>query len=379
MGSSEQDKERQRQAAWGRFMKGFVGRDEEMRRKQASKARRSLRKDESKSARRRWDEDDETFEKIRRPHAATSARIANPAADDLPRATVAAVHHGRVELEDGRTARTAGELLLDPTFRLCVGDDVAVEATEGPLRIRAVGPRRSWLGRPDPGNPHRELLLAVNVDVAVVVVAAAASGLRPGLIDRCLLALARGNVAAVVCVNKVDLLPGGAGDTALAAAMAPYDAMDVPVCRCSATHGLGLDGLRAHLAGRTCVFVGHSGVGKSALANALDPGGDRRTGDVRAHDGKGRHTTTSANLRRLADGTRLIDTPGVREFGLGPLTAEELRHGFPEFAPFAARCRFGDCAHTDEPHCGVRMAVADGRIDAARHASYVRILASLEA
>lgn len=374
---SEQDKDELRAAAW-RYMKRQVGRDEQQRRKQASKARKATQQRHDR-ARRDWDEDDEPFEKIRRPGHANAVRpAATAAATGLPHATVAAVHQGRIELDDGTTARIAGELLLDPAFRLCVGDEVAVQATAGPPRIRALLPRRSWLARPDPGNPHRELLLAANVDVAVVVVAASASGLRPGLIDRCLLALAQGGVAAAVCVNKVDLLAGAAADEALDATLMPYVAMGVPVFRCSARHGHGIVALRAHLAGKTCVFVGHSGVGKSALANALDPSCDRRTGDVRAHDGKGRHTTSASSLRRLVDGTRLIDTPGVREFGLGPVTADEVRDGFPEFTPFAAGCRFGDCTHVDEPGCAVREAVVAGRIDAARHASYVRILASLQ-
>ena len=371
---SEQDKEALRAAA-ARFMKRQVGRDEQQRRKQESKARRATQQRHDRT-RRDWDEDDEPFEKIRRAEPARPAATAG--ATDLPRATVAAVHQGRIELDDGTTARIAGELLLDPNFRLCVGDEVAVQATAGPPRIRMLLPRRSWLARPDPGNPHRELLLAANVDIAVIVVAAAESGLRPGLIDRCLLALTRGRVAAAVCVNKVDLLPGGAADAALAATMMPYVTMAVPVFHCSAKLGLGLPALRAHLAGKTCVFVGHSGVGKSALANALDPGGDRRTGAVRAHDGKGRHTTSASSLRRLDDGTRLIDTPGVREFGLGPLTADEVRAGFEEFAPFVANCRFGDCKHVEEPGCAVLEAVASGRLDAARHASYARILASLD-
>jgi ribosome biogenesis GTPase len=220
---------------------------------------------------------------------------------------------------------------------------------------------------------HRDLVLAANVDVAVITVAAAEPPLRPGLIDRFLLALASGGVRPAICVNKVDLSTDRA---ALDAAMAPYAELHVPVFLCSAAHRSGLAPLRAWLAGRTCVFVGHSGVGKSSLLNVLDPDGDRVVRPVLDH-GKGRHTTTASSLRRLADGTRVIDTPGIRALGLERLDADTVRAGFAEFGA-AGACRFADCSHVEEPSCAVREAAAAGRISAVRYASYRRILQSLE-
>jgi ribosome biogenesis GTPase len=359
-------------------MQHWLGRDEEQRRKQQAKARRAAQRRERPRPSRQWDaaDDGEVFEKIVRRGGAAPARR-NATADrtaNLPRATVVAVHHGRVDLDVGASARVAGRLFLDPEFRLAVGDEVAFTATEGPPRIEALLPRRSWLARPDPGNSHRDLVLAANVDVAVITVAVADPPLRPGLIDRFLLALAHGGVAPAVCANKVDLL---ADATELGRVLAPYAELQVPVFPCSATRQSGLAALRAHLAGKACVFVGHSGVGKSSLLNALDPDGARSIGAVRDHDGKGRHTTAWSSLRQLADGTRIIDTPGIRALGLDRLDSDQVRAGFPELAT-AGACRFTDCGHQQEPDCAVRAAAASGRIPAARYASYLRILQSLE-
>lgn len=158
--------------------------------------------------------------------------------------------------------------------------------------------------------------------------------------------------------------------------------------RVSAGSGEGLDALRATVRGRTCVFVGHSGVGKSSLLNGLDPDGERLTGAVRAHrgdrvddelrggrgGGRGRHTTTSSSMRELDDGTRVIDTPGVRSFGVDQLTHEQIRRGYPDLMAFAVDCRFANCTHVHETDCGVQAAVLDGRAPRARFESFRRIL-----
>jgi ribosome biogenesis GTPase len=375
MARSEQDKARMRERA-ARMMRHWLDREEEQRRKQEAKKRRASHKHARPRPGRHWDEDDdaEGFEKMPKSGAAekVSASISEGGTTDLPRAVVVALHHGRVDLDTGASARIAARLFV-AGFQLAVGDEVAFTSTEGPPRIEAVLPRRSWLSRPDPGNNHRDLVLAANVDVAVITVAVAEPPLRPGLIDRFLLALAHGGVAPAICVNKVDLV---ADATEVDRMIAPYVALQVPVFACSAARQSGLAALRSHLAGKTCVFVGHSGVGKSSLLNALDPDGGRQVGAVR-HDGKGSHTTSWSSMRRLQDGTRIIDTPGIRALGLERLDAGQVRSGFAEFA-VAGRCRFADCSHRDEPDCAVRAAAAAGRISRARYASYLRILQSLE-
>lgn len=371
---SEEDKQRFR-ARFGKQLRHILPREEELRRQQAAKAQNQQKQARGPRRGGGWDEDDEgeTFVRMR-PRADHEPQSApHSAADTLPRGTVTAVHQGRIEV-DFAPARVAPRLLLDPAFRLVVGDEVAFEATDGPPRVVAILPRRTVLARPDPGNPHRELLLAANVDLAGIVVAVVDPPLRPGLIDRFLLALQRGGVAPVVCANKVDRLDE-AGRGELAALTAVYAALGVPVVACSARLGIGLDELRERLRGRTCVLVGHSGVGKSSLANALDPAGARDVGAVSVHGGRGRHTTSAAQLRELPGGTRLIDTPGVRAFGLQPPSPQELAEAFPEFAPFAAACRFADCSHSHEPDCAVRAAVEAGKVAAARFGSYLRIRA----
>ena len=374
MARSEQDKAHMRERA-GRMMRHWLDREEEQRRKQEAKKRRASQRHERPRPGRHWDEDDdaEGVEKMRKSGAAAKVRagVGEGGATDLPRAVVTALHHGRVDLDTGASARIAARLFATE-FQLAVGDEVAFTDTEGPPRIEAVLPRRSWLSRPDPGNNHRDLLLAANVDVAVITVAVAEPPLRPGLIDRFLLALGNGGVAPAICVNKVDLV---ADATEVDRVMAPYAELQVPVFACSAARQSGLAPLRAHLAGKTCVLVGHSGVGKSSLLNALDPDGGRPVGAVR-HDGKGCHTTSWSSMRRLQDGTKIIDTPGIRALGLERLDAGQVRAGFAEFAA-AGRCRFADCSHRDEPDCAVRAAAAAGRISDARYASYLRILQSL--
>lgn len=380
----EKSKEAQRNR-YLRAARKMVGHEEQKQRKSNSASRRTQRS-QSRRPSRDWDADsweegdDQTFEKIQRSQPTKRTGGTQRSADDLaalPTAIVTAVHQGRVVLDNGETARVAGHLLVDTTFRLVVGDVVRFETPSGQTRIEARDPRRSCLSRPDPGNPHHALVIAANVDLAVIVVAAKDPPLRPGLIDRLALAIEHGGATPAVCVNKFDLCNEGER-AEVEATVAPYRDLGCEVFCCSAATGEGCDELRSFIAGKGSVFVGHSGVGKSSILNALDPHGDRITGDVRQYDGRGRHTTTASSLRDLPDGTRVIDTPGVRSFGLDGLSAEQVRDGFAEFARFAAGCRFSDCPHVHEPECGVREAAENGNLTLARYQSYCRILAAQE-
>lgn len=371
----EKDKQKQRDR-FARYLKKHVDRDEQNRRRVSSRRRRADRRPGG-PRRNVWSEDEDvTFEKISSVRRRGGSGRSSEVDPTLPHATVVAVHRGRVELDTGERARLSSHLALDPTLRLAVGDRVAFSSPGGQARVEAILERRTCLARPDPGNSNDEMIIAANIDLAVIVAAAADPPLRPGLIDRILLGLSRGGVDPAICVNKIDLVHNRERQE-LETILVPYRELGIPVFTSSATRCSGLTELRRHLAGRTCVFVGHSGVGKSSILNALDPRGARTTGDVRA-DGKGRHTTTWSSLRDLGEATRVIDTPGIRAFGLERLDPAEVRDGFSDFAPFSGGCRYADCPHVRESECGVRDAADRGDLPRARYESYLRILESLE-
>ncbi|HEY3282856.1 MAG TPA: ribosome small subunit-dependent GTPase A [Armatimonadota bacterium] len=261
---------------------------------------------------------------------------------------------------------------------VAVGDRIAFgPGPNGEPTLMAVEPRTSTLSRPDPMYRHIERVVAANMDVVVIVVSAKAPPLHPKLIDRYLIAVQRGGAEPLLCLNKVDQLEDERDRAKTYGKLEPYRQIGLRVVLCSAEQGDGVDDLRAALGGKRCVFVGHSGVGKSSLLNALHPELRILTREVSEGYGRGRHTTTASQLYALPNGTEVIDTPGVREFGLWKLRREDVCWYFPEFVDAAEDCRYTDCSHTHEPQCGVKQALASGRISHTRYDSYQRILGSL--
>jgi ribosome biogenesis GTPase len=268
-------------------------------------------------------------------------------------------------------------LTLHQQSEIAVGDRVQLERrSSGALAVARLLPRTSRLSRPDPFYAHRERVLVANLDLAIVVTSVRRPVFVPGLVDRFLVALAHGDVPAALAVNKVDLVAEPRDADPEISALRPYFELDLPLVLCSAVTGEGIDRLRGLLAGRTAALVGHSGVGKSSLLNLLAPGSEAAVGEVSADHRHGRHTTTRARVYRLDDGTRLVDTPGLREFGLWRMSARELSAYFDEFAELAPGCRFADCTHDHEPRCAVRGAAERGELP--RYETYRRILDSLD-
>jgi len=268
------------------------------------------------------------------------------------------------------------EIAIRQKSALAVGDRVQIAEDEGNTRLEAVLPRRTVLARPDPLHAHRQRLIAANVDVVIHVVSLKSPPLRPRLIDRFLIAIQRGGAQPVLCINKVDLLDAEEREAELPKLEAYLD-LGVPIIGCSTKTGEGLRQLRAEVDGRMAALVGHSGVGKSSILNALDQSLQLATDTLHRKRGTGRHTTSASTLYDFGGGTYLIDTPGIREFGLWDLDRNTLRDYFPEFEAASELCRFTNCTHVHEPDCEVKERVDSGEINHARYETYARLWADL--
>ena len=257
------------------------------------------------------------------------------------------------------------------SFSPVAGDEVTIASLAGSLVVAKMRPRRTKLSRPNVDTGLEQVIVA-NIDVIVIVVSVGTPPLHPRLIDRYLVAIEKGGAAPTVFVNKLDLL----ADPTELDCLEPYRAAGVSVLMGSAAEDDGFTVLKAHLAGKVCAFVGHSGVGKSSIVNRLKPDAALDIGGVSEGYGRGTHTTTTSSRHKLEDGTVLIDTPGVRSFGMYRLTSSELQAAFPEFSAFS--CRFTDCTHIHEPGCGVRAAVEAGTVAISRYEAYVRLRQELD-
>ena len=290
-----------------------------------------------------------------------------------------------ISVSSGRCRVFAGDVELDVIVpseiavrqksALAVGDRVTLTRERGVDRIAVILPRRSVLARPDPHRRHVQRLIAANVDVVIHVVSVKAPPLRPRLIDRYLIAIQRGGATPVICVNKIDLLDDATREAELRK-LDVYRDLGVTVAACSTRTGEGLAELRAAVTGKLSALVGHSGVGKSSILNALDERLTLATNTLHRR-GTGRHTTTASTLYDCGADTYLIDTPGIREFGLWDLDRDSLRDYFPEFDEPSELCRFTDCTHVHEPVCEVKRRVKEGTLNRARYETYLRLYEDL--
>jgi ribosome biogenesis GTPase len=258
---------------------------------------------------------------------------------------------------------------------VAVGDHVriSVNGTEQGV-VEAVLPRHSALVRPEAFRGYKTQVIAANVDQLLIVVAWRNPHIWLELIDRYLIAARRNDLAPVICVNKVDL----ADDIAVCRAeLSPYEKLGYRLIFTSTVTGYGIKELQVMLRGRTTVLAGVSGVGKSSLLTAVQPGSTVRIGEVNDESGEGRHTTTQARWHTLDMGGAVVDTPGIREFGLSGLQAAELAHFYPEMDELSHHCRFGDCTHIHEPGCEIIAAVEQGQVAAVRYRNYTKIFDAL--
>ena len=267
--------------------------------------------------------------------------------------------------------------------QVVVGDVVRFLAGQGGAgQIVEVLPRRNALARRGvasrPGAHAPQQVIAANVDQLVPVFAAASPAPRWNLLDRYLALAESLELPALVAITKADLAPTG-GEDEFYEVLDEYRRLGYPVALTSAHTGAGLDALRGALRGRVSVLLGHSGVGKTSLLNALEPGLGLRVSEVSRATGKGRHTTNQVQMVPLADVAQvrpaaIIDTPGTREFGLWDIDGDELALFFPEMRPWVGQCKFGlDCRHDEEPGCAIRQAVMAGHISPRRYQSYARL------
>lgn len=280
---------------------------------------------------------------------------------------VSMVRDDRGNLYSCATRRLLKTLSTDQRHVVAAGDHVWFRAEgEGEGIIERVEPRQGVLSRTSRGRQH---VIVANVDQIVVVASAAEPRIKPNLIDRFLMTSEKAGIRPVVCINKIDLIE----PADLMPLVGVYTQLGYQVLLVSAATGQNVEQLRELLAGKDSVLTGQSGVGKSSLLNVVEPELGLRVQTVSSDSQKGRHTTTTAELIPLAAGGHVIDTPGIRQFQLWDIIAEEVAGYFRELRPYVSRCRFPDCTHTHEDFCAVKDAVADGRIDARRYESYVQI------
>jgi ribosome biogenesis GTPase len=280
-------------------------------------------------------------------------------------------------------ARMKGVFKIDgitSTNPIAVGDAVELQLEQedqNSCMITEINPRRNVINRQSPRVKHQHHIIASNVDQSLLVATLREPRTSQGFIDRFLVASESFHVPALVVFNKVDLYRKKEADQ-LEELTDMYEKIGYKVFATSVKDGKGLEKLQEQLVGKITLISGHSGVGKSSLLNLLLPELRQRTQEVSGWSGKGLHTTTFAEMFDLPGGGAVIDTPGMREFGLVDISKQELSHYYPEMRELIDQCQFNNCQHINEPGCAIKEAVAEGLIHEERFISYYNILESIE-
>lgn len=278
--------------------------------------------------------------------------------------------------------RLAGKFRLDErksTHPIAVGDVVTVKRKEdGTGVITSIGERRNGIPRQSTHARQSEQVLISNLDRAWVVQAVREPRIKFGFIDRFLVTCEAYDVPAGLILNKCDLIETEEERREIQSIVDRYTGLGYSVLLCSAKTGEGIPAFEEALKGHVSAVIGPSGTGKTSLLNRIDPTLERKTAEVSDWSGKGKHTTTFAQLLPLPFGGMIADTPGIKEFGLVGISPEELSHYFPEMRIPSQECRYSNCTHEHEPGCGVREAFERGEIDPERYHSYLMMLDSLQ-
>lgn len=290
-----------------------------------------------------------------------------------------------VKDESGRifNARMKGVMKLDDitsTNPVAVGDivEMEIETEESSTAIiDEIHTRHNYINRQSPRHKHQQHIVASNLDQSLLVATLKEPKTSQGFIDRFLVASEMYHVPALVVFNKADLYKSKELER-YEALKAMYEAIGYKVFLISAAKNEGVEAVLELLKNKTTLISGHSGVGKSSLLNVIFPDINLRTQDVSGWSGKGQHTTTFAEMYDLPFGGRIIDTPGMREFGLVDISKQELSHYFPELRDRLNDCQFNNCLHVNEPGCAIKEAVMNGAVHEDRYVSYVNILNSIE-
>ncbi len=290
----------------------------------------------------------------------------------------------KTSLGEVHNARIKGKFKIDGRIKstnpLTVGDEVVFEleeGAEGAAIITAISDRRNYINRQSPANKYQHHIIAANIDQTLLICTLREPRTSSGFIDRFLVTAEAFHVPAVLIFNKSDLHREKEHHV-FEQWKNIYESIGYRVVLISAEKNENMELVRDILKGKTSLISGHSGVGKSSIINSILPSFDLKTQEVSGWSGKGMHTTTFAEMFDLPFGGRIIDTPGIREFGLVDISRQELSHYFPEMRELIVDCQFNNCLHTNEPGCAVKEAVADGRISEERYISYFNILESIE-
>ncbi|HUM96444.1 MAG TPA: ribosome small subunit-dependent GTPase A [Chitinophagaceae bacterium] len=290
-----------------------------------------------------------------------------------------------VKSESGRffNARLKGVLKIDDitsTNPVAVGDKVSIEIeneAEGTAIIHEILRRNNYINRQSPRFKHQHHIVAANLDQSILVATLKEPKTSQGFIDRFLVASEMYHVVPFIVFNKSDLYKIKEIER-FEQMKQMYESVGYQVLLVSAEKNEGIEMMNKMLKNKISLLSGHSGVGKSSLLNLLMPGMNRKVQDVSGWSGKGQHTTTFAEMFDLSGGGSIIDTPGMREFGLVDIEKSELSHYFPEMRERLNDCQFNNCMHLYEPECAIKEAVRQGEIPEDRYVSYVNILDSLE-